>query len=60
MAIEALKERKTGKWIKKKNVMLGDYIECSLCKNAESRIAPGWWGLKNFCPNCGAKMEVEE
>ena len=52
--------QKTGKWIKKKNIRLGDYIECSRCKNAESRIAPGWWNAKKYCPNCGARMVGEE
>lgn len=53
-AIEALEERKTGEWIRK-----GMSINCSVCKKCS-------WSLCfedtvrqfNYCPHCGAKMEV--
>lgn len=51
--IEPLPKR--GKWIIK-----GQYILCSVC-GEES--AYNWWGaskFSNYCPNCGAKMEVQE
>lgn len=49
MAIEALKERKTGKWVL---VEMGDtdLYECSLCRNRKTYTPP-------FCDVCGAKME---
>ena len=55
MAIEALTEReasaeRSGKWIPR-----DDRWRCTLCNG----IAPK--GIRwNFCPWCGAKMEMEE
>lgn len=50
MAIEALEqEEKTGKW----DVMSGEIFKCSECKQFSDKIT-------DFCPNCGAKMEVEK
>ena len=46
MAIEALQERKTGKWIN-----CGWSIRCSLCNYDMP------WAVRNYCPNCGARME---
>lgn len=60
MAIEALEERKTGRWIRHESPNLGKCMkvlyECSVCK--------AWLGCeyflrRSFCPNCGAKMEGE-
>lgn len=53
MAIEALKERKTGKWIKD---TYGNVV-CSECRanRRDNRI-----GHIAFCNSCGTKMEVEE
>lgn len=45
-------ERKTGKWIAKDGVYGVTY--CSEC-DYEMRLND-----TNYCPNCGAKMEVEE
>lgn len=56
MAIEALQEQKTGKWLTEP-IYLGDlykdYLWCSECQT----------GLKlrtKYCPFCGAKMEGEK
>lgn len=51
MAIEALKERKTGKWeIYVISMLDGEGCRCSECG---FEGAPYW----HYCPNCGAKME---
>lgn len=49
-------EPKMGKWIYKNDLITvpGGYWECSECK--EGRLLYE----ANFCPNCGAKMEVTE
>lgn len=47
MAIEALKEQKTGRWIK--GIIGWNCSECTLGTNQN------WF---NYCPNCGARMEV--
>ena len=52
MAIKAL-GRPKGKWISL-NCFTESYaleFKCSICGHE------GYWG--NYCPNCGAKMEVE-
>ena len=47
MAIKALQEKKTGKWI-------GD--KCSVC--GEKRA---WYGCNpKYCPDCGSSMRGEE
>ena len=58
MAIEALEEQKTGKWIYKTT---DAYIQrtCSACGWSErmyyrNRNQDGL--IRNYCPNCGAKM----
>ena len=65
MAIKALEQPKTGKWIKyEQEFMLEGSLgtvqktvrECSVCT---AKIA-GMVGIMNFCPNCGVKMEVTE
>lgn len=56
-------ERKKGHWedVPHKSVEHGEVIvdgktvRCSVCKHAEK----GWNKGMNYCPNCGAKMEVE-
>lgn len=45
-AIEALKEQKTGRWIK--GIIGWNCSECTLGTNQN------WF---NYCPNCGARME---
>ena len=49
-----LPERKTGKWARQTDDY-HDYYECENCG-----IAVGLDDVKNYCPNCGAKMEVDE
>ena len=58
----ALPERKRGKWIRAGSGSLYDYYRCSECGKQ-----PKWdclgdnrWKIAftDFCPNCGAKMEV--
>lgn len=49
-------ERKPGKWIKVVDEETSNSIrwhyECSLCKSRKG------WKDCDYCPNCGAKMEV--
>ena len=57
MAIEALEERKTGKWI----YLNSNSFKCSLCGNfLNFNGVNAGRGDANYCPNCGAKMEVGE
>ena len=48
MALEALKQQRTGKWI----VMSSEICKCSKCKLFSDKMT-------KFCPNCGAKMDLE-
>lgn len=50
IAINALKEQKTGHWIYKNN-WYSNY-ECSECGCLN--------GYSKYCPNCGARMEREK
>lgn len=43
------REQKTGRWID-----MDDHVMCSCCG------ATHYGADKNYCPNCGAKMESEE
>ena len=57
MAIDALKERKTGKWVNDEH----DIPHCSCCQYIpayDTAIDDIYYSP--YCPNCGAKMEVEE
>ena len=59
IAINALKEQKTGHWIKRViPSTLGYYeYECSECNHIwQYRELLGW----NYCPSCGCRMECEE
>lgn len=47
-------EPKTGHWIRQTDDY-HDYYECEHCG-----IAVGLDDIKNYCPNCGAKMEGED
>ena len=51
-AIEAMKERKAGKWIRDRY--------CSNCdwSNEDVYFTSNWTG--KYCPNCGIKMEGAE
>lgn len=58
MALEALQERKTGKWIVSQ---VDGQFHCSACNHLlwnTAVLALG--GLPNACPWCTVKMEVEE
>lgn len=48
---------KVGKWINNgtQDSMIGEEYKCSIC-NEEFILDHNF----NYCPNCGAKMEVEE
>ena len=50
-ALEAAEPEHTGKWLYQKGL-----IKCDQCLSAIRHIDHD--GLLNFCPNCGAKMEV--
>ena len=67
VAIEALQERKTGKWIKAcdckvlTNGSLKDtYTVCSCCGVKAFEDTTFGLILTPYCPYCGAKMEVDE
>lgn len=49
--IPTVEERKHGHWINPK----AWHVECSECHHVLEIIC----GVKNYCPNCGAKMEGE-
>lgn len=52
MAIKALEEQKTGKWID----VQGRFMLWSRCSNClQNSITES-----KYCPNCGAKMEVQD
>ena len=53
MAIKALK-RPTSRWSRQTDTY-HDYYECENCG-----IGVGLDDVRNFCPNCGAKMEEAE
>ena len=48
MAINALKEAKTGQWI--------EYQKHFTCNHCESQIAKEYFSNFDFCPWCGANM----
>ena len=57
MAIEALQERKTGKWIVLDECSNSGYF----CSNCHKKLVKEGWSNTvkkiKFCPNCGAEME---
>lgn len=57
MAIKALEERKTGKWIDHSEDGYG-YVECPLCGYLTT--CEGNKEDLHYCFWCGAKMEVDE
>ena len=61
-AIEALLPKR-GEWISYEFNTNGTWHKCSVCGVAyQYKDAPnsGWWINHKYCPNCGAKMEVQE
>ena len=58
MAIEALRERKTGKWVLSP---VDGQLHCSACNRLLWGVAiMALGGLPNACPWCGALLEVDE
>ena len=61
MAINALKERKIGRWRVEENPTAGRCLQkvyiCDICGSA---VGCRYFIRRSFCPNCGAKMEVDE
>ncbi len=55
LGVDALKNRKTGRWMNNK-CRDGCYLPCcSACGESS-----GTYYEYNYCPNCGAEMGVEE
>lgn len=45
-----------GRWVNTHSD--SEFAQCSLCKYP---VYAAWiWNLTNYCPNCGAKMDLEE
>jgi hypothetical protein len=53
--IEALENQKIGHWTYIKNSSVNGLKICE-CSNCNKKT----YGSHNYCPNCGAKMEIEE
>ena len=45
-----------GRWVEKEKYDFGIMYDCSLCEDRILDNGHPW----NYCPNCGAKMEMEE
>lgn len=43
-----------GRWIEKEKYTFGIMYDCSLCENRILDSGHPW----NYCPNCGAKMDL--
>lgn len=49
-------EVRHGRWVNTHSD--SEFAQCSLCKYP---VYAAWiWNLTNYCPNCGAKMNLEE
>lgn len=44
-----------GRWVEKEKYTFGIMYDCSLCENRILDNGHNW----NYCPNCGAKMDLE-
>ena len=56
MAIEALRERPKGRWVKD-----GDWLICMECDSEINvKNSLGVENKRNFCPNCGSDNRGEE
>ena len=56
--LETQPTRPTGRWIEKEDYNLDTYYECSEC--GADYCIEGDILIHKYCPNCGAKMEVED
>ena len=45
-----------GRWVEKGKYTFGIMYDCSLCENRILDNGHPW----NYCPNCGARMDLEE
>ena len=45
-----------GRWVEKEKYTFGIMYDCSLCENRILDNGHPW----NYCPNCGANMDLEE
>ena len=45
-----------GRWVEKEKYTFGIIYDCSLCENRILDNGHSW----NYCPNCGARMDLEE
>lgn len=45
-----------GRWIEQEKYTFGVMYDCSICGNRILDNGHSW----NYCPHCGAKMDVEE
>lgn len=52
-------KRPRGKWINDDNDLF-DFKKCSNCGECAEWLDGGSQLLSNFCPNCGARMEVKK
>ena len=63
MAIEALQERKTGKWVNEGQYAPyhgEDAFHCSLCGGRVIEYECQVYEMNPYCKWCGAKMEVDD
>ena len=44
-----------GRWIEQEKYTFGTMYDCSICGNRILDNGHSW----NYCPNCGAKMDLE-
>ena len=51
---------KRGKWVREMNVYDEPFYHCSACGECFNSNRDDTYGIFNYCPNCGAKMEVQE
>ena len=59
MAIKALEEQKTGRWIETREQNDAEPAIIRQCSRCGGFLERGRVGT-NYCPNCGAQMGVEE
>ena len=55
LAIKALEEQPTGEWKFCEGVTTLGYLKCSICEYVDFRKE-----YSDYCPNCGAKMNMKE